>query len=205
MTPDFAELISKATDGCRTSLERLLMANYSRLHRYLKPKIPKVLDGVAGPDDIVQQAFTQVFLKIDTFEGTTEAAFNKWMNVIADNQLQDAIKLRMRKKRGGERRRVMLDNPESGLQLLDLLSADQSTASRQLSKKEALQAMHVCIAELPEDYRDVIRLRYFEGASVPEIAKQLNKSTGAIRGILDRARAKLRDGMGRASQWLSHL
>ena len=108
MTPDFAELISKATDGCRTSLERLLMANYSRLHRYLKPKIPKVLEGVAGPDDIVQQAFTQVFLKISTFEGSTEAAFNKWMNVIADNQLQDAIKLRMRKKRGGERRRHLV-------------------------------------------------------------------------------------------------
>jgi RNA polymerase sigma-70 factor (ECF subfamily) len=85
---------------------------------------------------------------------------------------------------------------------LDILAGDQSTASRQLSRQESSQALHVCIAELPEDYRQVILLRYFEGLPLAEVAQELGRSEGAVRGLLDRARAKLRDGMGRASQWL---
>lgn len=196
------QLIEAAKRGDQVSLERLLLTAYPRILRHVQVKQPAVLKGKVGPDDLVQQAFTQAFLKIQTFEGDNELSFMKWLRVIADRQLQDSVKALTRKKRGGNRRQVTAGETDSCLQLLDILAGDQSTASRQLSRKESSQALHVCIAELPEDYRQVILLRYFEGLPLAEVAKELGRSEGAIRGLLDRARAKLRDGMGRASQWL---
>ena len=203
MSADFDELLLKAKDGCQTSLERMLMVCCGRLQRYIQPRVPSVLNGIANSDDIMQLTFTQAFLKISSFEGETEPSFFKWLKVIADRQIQDSVKSKLRKKRGGERKQVSVSQTDSALNLLDILVADQSTASRKLSRKEAQNALHICISELPEDYREILRLRYFDGLSIAEVAEATDRSEGAIRGILDRARAKLRDGMGRASQWLS--
>ena len=197
------ELIESAKNGDQVSLERLLLMAYPKVLRHVQIKQPSILKGKVGPDDLVQQAFTQAFLKIKTFEGENEMSFMKWLRVIADRQLQDAVKALTRKKRGGDRKQVTGGGGEdSRLQLLDILAGDESTASRQMSRKESMQALHVSIAELPEDYRLVVLLRYFEGRSLAEIAEELGRSEGAVRGLLDRARAKLRDAMGRASQWL---
>ena len=197
------ELIESAKKGDQVSLERLLLMAYPKVLRHVQIKQPSILKGKVGPDDLVQQAFTQAFLKIKTFEGENEMSFMKWLRVIADRQLQDAVKALTRKKRGGDRKQVTGGGGEdSRLQLLDILAGDESTASRQMSRKESMQALHVSIAELPEDYRLVVLLRYFEGRSLAEIAEELGRSEGAVRGLLDRARAKLRDAMGRASQWL---
>ncbi|MCA9217470.1 MAG: sigma-70 family RNA polymerase sigma factor [Planctomycetales bacterium] len=196
------ELIKAAKQGDRVSLERLLLAAYPRILRHVQIKQPTILKGKVGPDDLVQQTFTQAFLKIHTFAGDTEPSLMKWLRVIADRQLQDAVKALNRKKRGGDRKRVTAGADDSRLQLLDILAGNESTASRQLSRKESMQALHVAIAELPEDYRLVILLRYFEGLSLAEISEELGRSEGAVRGLLDRARVKLRDAMGRASQWL---
>ncbi|MFC1757178.1 RNA polymerase sigma factor [Planctomycetota bacterium] len=196
------ELIEAAKNGDQVSLERLLLVAYPKVLRHVQIKQPSILNGKVGPDDLVQQAFTQAFLKIKTFEGKNEMSFMKWLRVIADRQLQDAVKALTRKKRGGDRKQITGGGEDSKLQLLDILAGNESTASRQLSRKESMQALHVSIAELPEDYRMVVLLRYFEGRSLAEIAEELGRSEGAIRGLLDRARAKLRDAMGRASQWL---
>ena len=197
------ELIESAKKGDQVSLERLLLMAYPKVLRHVQIKQPSILKGKVGPDDLVQQAFTQAFLKIKTFEGENEMSFMKWLRVIADRQLQDAVKALTRKKRGGDRKQVTGGGGEdSRLQLLDILAGNESTASRQMSRKESMQALHVSIAELPEDYRLVVLLRYFEGRSLAEIADELGRSEGAVRGLLDRARAKLRDAMGRASQWL---
>ena len=195
------ELIAAAKTGDQVSLERLLLVAYPKVLRHVEIKQPPILKGKVGPDDLVQQAFTQAFLKIETFEGENEMSFMKWLRVIADRQLQDAVKALTRKKRGGDRKQVT-GGDDSKLQLLDILAGNESTASRQMSRKESVQALHVSIAELPEDYRLVILLRYFEGRSLAEIAQELDRSEGAVRGLLDRARAKLREAMGRASQWL---
>ncbi len=196
------ELIESAKNGDQVSLERLLLMAYPKVLRHVQIKQPSILKGKVGPDDLVQQAFTQAFLKIKTFEGENEMSFMKWLRVIADRQLQDAVQLAAAKKRGGDRKQVTGGGEDSRLQLLDILAGNESTASRQMSRKESMQALHVSIAELPEDYRLVVLLRYFEGQSLAEIAKELGRSEGAVRGLLDRARAKLRDAMGRASQWL---
>ncbi len=49
------------------------------------------------------------------------------------------------------------------------------------------------VLALPEGYRTVVHLYYYEGYSAGEIARMLGKSEGAVTTRLSRARAALRD------------
>jgi RNA polymerase sigma-70 factor (ECF subfamily) len=48
------------------------------------------------------------------------------------------------------------------------------------------------LERLPDDYREVIVLRHIEGLSHEQIAKRMNRNTGAIRMLWVRALARLR-------------
>ena len=84
-----------------------------------------------------------------------------------------------------------------------MLTADDPTASLVLRHHEAEQAMRLAIAELPEDYRQVIQLRYFEMRSIQETAKLMSRSEASVRALTDRAKKQLREAIGRISMYLS--
>jgi RNA polymerase sigma-70 factor (ECF subfamily) len=53
-------------------------------------------------------------------------------------------------------------------------------------------ALDEAIAALPETYRQVILLRYFEGLSCPKVAQRLEMPLGTVTKTLSRAYALLR-------------
>ena len=53
------------------------------------------------------------------------------------------------------------------------------------------------LEELPEDYRRPLMLRYLAGADYDTIKRQLHLSDGALRGLLNRGMALLRERMTR--------
>lgn len=57
------------------------------------------------------------------------------------------------------------------------------------------QGVEAAILALPEDYRVVVHLYYYEELSTAEIAKVLGKREGTIRTRLSRARAMLREDL----------
>ena len=63
--------------------------------------------------------------------------------------------------------------------------------------------MLLALSQLPEDYREAIRLQFMEGMGYQEIADEMGKTPGAIQGLVKRARQKLRDNLGTASAYLS--
>ena len=62
-----------------------------------------------------------------------------------------------------------------------------------MAQHEAERALHVAIAGLPDDYRQVIRLRYLEGKSIAETAAAMDRTSNAIRALTDRAKKKLQE------------
>jgi DNA-directed RNA polymerase specialized sigma24 family protein len=53
------------------------------------------------------------------------------------------------------------------------------------------------LAELPEEYRQVLALRYLGGADYQAIRERLGLTDGALRGLLTRGMALLRERMSR--------
>jgi RNA polymerase sigma-70 factor (ECF subfamily) len=200
------ELMAKATSGDHVALERLLLSHYAGLSRHVAARLPASLQALVSVEDVLQETFVQVFRDIGNFQPRCEGSFSAWLRTIAENRLRDTIKALRRKKRGGQFRRVQaLANAQASSvgNLLEILSTESHTPSQSVARREGVHALQVAIAGLPEDYRQAICLRYLEGKSLSQVAEMMQRSPGAIRGLIGRAKEKMRAALGRSSLYLS--
>jgi RNA polymerase sigma factor (sigma-70 family) len=65
-----------------------------------------------------------------------------------------------------------------------------------VARLEELAALTASVKDLPDKQREALVKRELEGRSHEEIAASLGLSAGAVRGLIYRARAALRDGAG---------
>jgi RNA polymerase sigma factor (sigma-70 family) len=89
------------------------------------------------------------------------------------------------------------------LTLVEHLSDHGSTPSGHAARNEAVQAVRVGLAGLPSAQRKAIKLHHLDGRSLDETAAEMERSPGAVRGLLQRARQSLRQSLGRSSRWFS--
>lgn len=200
------ELISQAVSGDQQSLECLLFDHYDRLLTFIAMKIPASRQARISPEDVLQQAFVDIYAEIRTFEPRGPGAFYRWLSTIANHRLLDAIKAQDTAKRGGGRVAIHVgteQNAESVVELIDLLAAADMTASRIVARHEAAGALHVGLAGLQEDHRRAIQLHHIEGLEVAQVAEIMNRSPRAVRHLCSRGLGELRAGLGRVSQFLS--
>jgi RNA polymerase sigma-70 factor (ECF subfamily) len=200
------ELIQRATSGDRAAVGELLYAATDPLTRFITLKLSASLREATSVEDILQETFAVAFRDIGRFQLTPEGSFRGWLRTIALHRIQDAAKECQRKKRGGGQHRIRTPRTspdDSVLDLFDALAQEHETPLRQASRNEALRIMQVALAELPDNYRLAIRLRYMEGLSYEDIAIRVETSVGAVQGLLKRAKQKLRDALGNASAFLS--
>lgn len=201
---DEEQLVNAAQSGDKAAMGQLLLNAYDDLSSYLQPKIPAAMQRHLSIEDLIQQVYARAFLDLAKFEYRGVGSFRAWLRSIGEFRLRDATKEMQRKKRGGDRIQIDTANAKnSAADVMAMLTADDPTASRVLRHHEAEQAMQLAIAELPEDYRQVIQLRYFEMRSIQETAKLMSRSEASVRALTDRAKKQLREAIGRISMYLS--
>lgn len=204
-TRDFEQLVGRAKDGEHLALETLLGAHARELEAHIATRIPAKFAAALGVDDVAQEAYLQAFLKIDTLRQTSRSAFKAWLKSVADLTLLHLLRGIDRQKRGGRFRRIH-DVPDSTtgslVRLIETLPGPGETASRQLAKREAIAALQIGIAGLPEQQRLAIQLHLLQEASLDETAKALSCTKGAVRALIQRGKKKLTEVMGRASAWM---
>ena len=82
-------------------------------------------------------------------------------------------------------------NPEQ------LIPSRPETDSLALDREEELQQLMAAVEDLPEDYREVVMLYYYEDVTYRDLAQTLGVSTATINARLTKARAMLRERLGR--------
>lgn len=201
---DGRELLARATEGDRSAVGELLYGQTDDLRAFIARRLPAVVQPAIDVDDVLQDTFALAFRGIGGFEGTEMACFSAWLRTIAAHRIADLARTQRRKKRGGGDHRVVpAAASDSILSLYHELAGTDSTPLRKASREEALRVMHIALAELPPDYRDAIRLRFLEDRTTEEIAERLDRTPDAVRGLLRRAKARLKDALGRASSYLT--
>lgn len=208
MDPRQDELLAAAMQGDRTALQQLLLANYTRLADYVRPRIPVPLRVAVDVEDILQVTFIHVFRDFLAFREGDAAAFYGWTRSIADARLADAVRAATRQKRGGDWKRVeagAASTSQSFVNLLDLLSDQKRSPSRSAAAHEAIDALQVALAGLPDDQREAIWLRHIENRTLEEVAAAMGRSEAAVRGLLHRGKAALKESLGNSSAWFSRI
>jgi RNA polymerase sigma-70 factor (ECF subfamily) len=138
----------------------------------------------AAAEDLAQEAFLQLFRKIQTFRG--ESAFSTWLHRLTVN----VVLMRLRRKNVIE---TSLD---------ELAEQDESSGSppREVGTPDLKLTGSVdrvnldrAVAQLPPGYRAVFLLHDVEGYEHNEIADMMGCSIGNSKSQLHKARTRLRE------------
>jgi len=148
------------------------------------------------PSDVVQQTMIEAVKAFPQFRGTSEPEFIAWLRQI----LAHALAHEVRRYAGTQKRDVRVEvsfdqelSQTSG-RLGDRLAArDDDLPGQQVARRERERLLAAVLDRLPEDYREVIILRHFEGLSHDEVAERLGRQSGAVRMLWVRALARLRE------------
>ena len=174
---DDARLITEALRGDSSAFGLLVQKYQDRLFN----TVMHITGCREEAEDLVQEAFVQAFVKLDTFHG--DSAFYTWLYRIAFNF---AISRRRRK-----RVEVSVDQTRenTGDEPID----DGESPDEQMLRKERAHQVQAALRRLSDEYREILVLREMEGCCYETIAEILDIPTGTVRSRLHRARSELRD------------
>ena len=122
---------------------------------------------VPDAEDVFQDVFLQYFRHEDKFH--TDEHRKAWLLRCTINRCKTLMASPWR------RRTVPLDT------------------AAEVGVEDDYREVYSAVLSLPEKYRAVIHLHYFEGLSVAEIAATLQSTEGTVKSQLSRGRALLRD------------
>ena len=125
----------------------------------------------ADSEDVFQTVFVKYVLSSAVFENDEHE--KAWFICVTINACRDLLRSFFRS------RTVPLE------ELIDLPAEESDT-------KEVLGA----VLELPEKYRDVVYLHYFEGYTALEIGQLTKKNVNTVYSLLTRSKKLLREKLG---------
>lgn len=123
-------------------------------------------------EDVFQDVFLKYALRDEPFESHSHE--KAWLIRVATNSCKDMLKSFFRRK---------------------VTSIEDLTIEPSYVSEESKDVLHAVI-QLPEKYRIVIYMFYYEGYSAVEIAKMLGKKENTIYTWLSRARTQLKSSLG---------
>jgi RNA polymerase sigma-70 factor (ECF subfamily) len=175
-----------------------VVARYEPYLRMLaRTQMRKAYQAKVGASDMVQQAMLQAVQGLDGFRGTTEAEFRGWLRQILARHLCHLDRDMHRDKRDIRREQSMEQKlAQSSMRLEGLLAGEGPTPSQNVAIGENVLKMAAAVERLPESQAAAIRLHYLEGMKLSEVAERLDKSTGAVAGLLHRGMKTLREQLG---------
>lgn len=179
------ELVEAVLAGDDECFRRLVLRYQNRVVNYLH----RMLRNPDESQELAQEVFLRVYRALDRFD--QRYRFSTWLFRVAQNAAIDRIRKRRLKL-------VSMQRPESGDSEggeWEFESHDPSPY-HDLRNRERGNAILDAIAELREEYRELIELRHFAELSYEEIAISKGMPLGTVKNKLFRARQMLKSQLG---------
>lgn len=144
---------------------------------------------ISDAEEIVQEAFVEAYFRLDTLQ--EPCRFGGWLRRIVTNIAILQFRQRRLTVSFEEVNNIYSHNEgEIRYNYYDTLSPLD-----QFEEKERADKLDAAISALPQTYRQVIMMFYFDAQSYKEIAAELDISVAALKSRLYRAKAKLKKEM----------
>jgi RNA polymerase sigma factor (sigma-70 family) len=168
--PD-SRLVGLAREGHSVAFDEIV-------RRYRAPLVAFAAAIVADhqAEDVVQDALTRAHDAITT--GAAEINLRPWLYTIVRNRALNAVR--------DETAHEHLDENFDGV----------PQPAEVATQREELASLTQRLKDLPAPQREALVKRELEGRGHREIAASMGVTTGAVRGLIFRARTALRDGAG---------
>ena len=183
----------------------LLAGDEKQFHAFFDHYFPRLyrfaLSRMGDEDalqDIVQTTLINAVRSMKNYRG--EAAMFTWLCKICRNEIN--MHLRKNAKFTAE---VAADD-DSIRPILELLESDEKESpDAEYTRKETRDLINEVLDFLPNNYGEILEMKYVLGDSVTEIAEQLHLTELAAQSMLARARTAFRKALTQLSPEISRL
>ncbi len=172
---------------------------FEELMQRYQSRLVSLMSHLVGRRDMAEDLAQDVFLRIYRARKryVPGSKFSTWMYTIANNVASNALRGLARRKEvnlvgsgsGGYDTAGSGGNPIAA----KALAASGLMPTRQLDKAELSEVVKIAITTLNERQRMAVLLNKFEHLSYDEIAEVMQMSPSAVKSLLTRARANLRE------------
>lgn len=185
MTNNIADstLISRYVSGEEIALEILIKKHQKDLFTFI---YYKVFDEDLA-NDIFQDTFIKIITKLKEGKYVEEGKFVLWAKRIAHNLTIDFFRKRAKNRNISETTYV-----DEEFSILDLIKEPSENIEESLVTSQIYEDLRMMIEQLPENQREVVKLRFFSEFSFKEIAEHTNCSINTTLGRVRYALMNLR-------------
>jgi len=169
-------LVADAKRGDTEAFGRIFDEYAGPIYRFIASRVSRPSDA----EDLTQLVFVKALEALPRYEARG-VPFGGWLFRLARNAIIDQIRTR---------------REHLSLVVATTRESEEASPEAMASLRDDLDQVAAALAELTDDQREVIELRFFAGLSVAETAEAMGRQEGTIRGLQFRAIGALRRSLG---------
>lgn len=174
------ELLESYCAGNPEAISQLIERHRRRVYDY----IFMMVKDAEKADDIFQDTFIKVVKVIDEGRYTDSGRFLSWVMRIAHNQVIDHFR--------AQKQQRTITESEAGYDIVGTKNHLEDSIEDRLVGEQIQADVRKMVELLPEEQREVVKLRYYADLSFKEIAEQTNVSINTALGRMRYALINLR-------------
>jgi RNA polymerase sigma-70 factor (ECF subfamily) len=183
-SPDEQDIVAKAQAGDEEAVSFLYEAHVEPIFDYISYRV----ESNAVAEDLTSEVFLHMVRGLGSYK-YQGAPFRAWLYRIAANLVTDYYRQRQK---------------HATLPLLEDYESSETDPFDHAAQEDENSRLRLALQALPEDYQDLLILRFAEDLPHTEIAKIMNKSAVALRAMQYRALKALAEQLERAGKRRSH-
>ena len=166
------ELVAKALQGNQKAFRQIV----ERYHSTAYAVVRGVLGNSDEVDDVIQNVYIKMYRGLAGFRG--ESRLSTWIYQIARNE---AINSARKRRPGG-----------TPVEDVVLPAGDGASPEVAYGKRELSERMELAMAEMDDNYRMVLELRYMGERTYEEIAEAMGLPIGTVKTYIYRGKVQLK-------------
>ncbi len=192
------QLIRRARQGDLACRDELFGLCRDYLRFIARAEVESWLRVKVDASDVVQQTMLEAHRDFERFDGHSEREWLGWLRRILSHNVADFV----RHYRGTTKRQQRREVPirRAGSEIIGQGGVyeppgREETPSRQLARLDDELCVAAAIAQMPEDYREVIMLRNFQRLPFAEVAERMDRSRPAVQMLWMRAIKRMQEAI----------
>ena len=174
------ELVCRYADGNNEAFDVLLKRHESKIYSYIY-YITKDRDKA---DDIFQETFVKAIMTIRQGRYTGNGKFFSWISRIAHNLIIDSYRQ--------EKIENNISNEDETLDIFNRKELSEGNIEDHIIQSQINSDIRRLVEALPDNQREVVKLRYYKNLSFKEIADVTNVSINTALGRMRYASLNIR-------------
>ncbi|MBR6278840.1 MAG: sigma-70 family RNA polymerase sigma factor [Bacteroidales bacterium] len=177
------QLVTMAQGGDQKAFTKLL----SKYRESVYFMIAKMVKNHDDAEDLTMDSFGRAFRNISLYKPTS--AFSTWLFRIASNNAIDYIRTNRQKTISIDK--TQEEENETNYDAFPALIEGSKDPEENMISVQKSRIMRSVVDQLPEDYKHITEMRYFQEKSYIEISKELDLPIGTVKARLFRSRELL--------------